>query len=387
MRDLAMDWAAVNSHTFNRSGIEQMAVELLRAFSVLEGEARRSPMAPVTFIDKDGHPAEHALGDALIIQKRPQVENQVLLVCHMDTVYPADHHFQKVVDAGDGTVNGPGITDAKAGIVIMLKALQALEKSPDARGIGWTVIINADEEIGSPSSLPLFSEYAPRYQFGLVFEPCLDNGNLVGARKGSANFTLTAAGRSAHAGRSFADGRNAVDALARVIPQIGALSGRRKGLTVNVGIMRGGTATNVVPDQASASCNIRFLKADDVEYFREKASKSAAAAMKDTGVKIVMEGNVSAPPKLLEGKTLELFRHVQGCGRSLGVELGLEDSGGVCDGSRLQAAGLPVVDTLGARGGKIHSDGEFLLVNSLQQRAQLAALVLLQWASGEWDLK
>jgi glutamate carboxypeptidase len=361
-----------------------MTDELVNAFSVLKGEVRRVPLAPFTFIDQSGYPSEHAIADALIIQKRPQAVKQVLLVCHTDTVYPADHHFQDVIDLDHNMISGPGITDAKGGIVIMLKALQALEQSSLGKNIGWKVIINTDEEIGSPSSLPLFAEYAGQCQIGFVFEPCLANGHLVGTRKGSANFIFVATGKAAHAGRNIKEGRNAIEALARCIPQVSGLNGKREHLTVNIGIIHGGTATNVVPEKASASYNIRFMKKEDFDFFENKVSKLIAAISKDTGVEITCKGRISAQPKPLEGKTLDVFMHVQKCGRELGLDIQWEDSGGVCDGNRLQSGGLPTVDTLGVQGGNIHSDKEYLIVSSLMERTKLTTLALMKWASGEW---
>lgn len=386
MRDLVVRWAGINTHTFNKSGLEQMTGDLVQVFSVLKEEIKKVPMAPVTFFDHTGRPSVHALADALIIQKRPQAAKQALLVCHMDTVYPLDHHFHKVVELDRHTLNGPGVTDAKGGLVVILKALQALEQSPLGKNIGWKALINTDEEIGSPSSLPLLVDLAGRCHIGLVFEPCLDNGHLVGARKGSANFTFAAKGKSAHAGRNIREGRNAIEALARCIPPVSDLNGQREHLTVNIGIMRGGTAANVVAETASASCNVRFMNKEDLDFFEKKVGKLVAAVAKDTGVEITFQGKISAPPKPLEGKTLELFKHIQKCGRELGLDIQWEDSGGVCDGNRLQAAGLPTVDTLGAQGGNIHSDQEFLRVNSLIERTKLTVLTLMKWASGEWKL-
>ena len=386
MRELVARWAGINTHTFNKSGLEQMTGELVQAFSVLKEEIKKAPMAPVTFFDHSGRPSVHALADTLVIQKRPQAAKQALLVCHMDTVYPPDHHFQKVVELDRDTLNGPGVTDAKGGIAVMLKALQALEQSPLGKNIGWKALITTDEEIGSPSSLPLLVDYAGRCQIGLVFEPCLDNGHLVGARKGSANFTFAAKGKSAHAGRNIGEGRNAIEALARCIPPVTDLNGKREHLTVNIGVMHGGTAANVVAEMASASCNVRFMGKEDLDFFEKKVGKLVAAVSKDTGVEITFQGKISAPPKPLAGKTLEVFKHVQKCGRELGLDIRWEDSGGVCDGNRLQAAGLPTVDTLGVQGGNIHSDKEFLRVSSLIERTKLTALTLMKWAGGEWKL-
>ena len=158
----------------------------------------------------------------------------------MDTVYAVDHPFQKSVRIDDKILRGPGATDAKGGIVVMLVVLQAFERSPWAEKVGWEVLINPDEEIGSPGSAPLLIQAAKRNHLGLVFEPSLPDGNLVGARKGSGNFTVIARGKAAHAGRDPQLGRNAIDALARFIVALASLDDSGDATTTNVGSHPGG---------------------------------------------------------------------------------------------------------------------------------------------------
>jgi glutamate carboxypeptidase len=386
MMELAVFWAGINSHTFNQSGLAIMADELTKAFSALCDSAKQIEIGSYSFLDESGEVCEYPLGKALIFQKYPQAAKQALLVCHCDTVYPVDHSFQKIKIIDDNTINGPGITDAKGGIVIMLKALHALEASPSAEKMGWTVIINPDEEIGSPSSSPLLKEYAQQNQLGLVFEPCLHNGRLIGSRKGSANFTILAKGKAAHAGRNIDEGKNAINALALCIPRISALHTQREGLTVNAGTIKGGTARNVVAEKAIMEFNIRFQNEEDYTFVQQQIKSITAKVSKQTGVNVLCEGALSAVPKPLTDKTLKLLKHIQSCGNGIGLGLQWEDSGGVCDGNRLQSAGLPTVDTLGAQGGNIHSSEEYLLVDSLVQRTKLTALTLLKWANEEWDI-
>jgi len=386
MTDLAVQWAGINTHTFNQDGLAMMADELTKAFGVFSEAVERIDLAPFSIVDENGNARKLPLGNALIIQKRIEAPKQALLVCHMDTVYPADHPFQEVRMIDDNTINGPGITDAKGGIVVLLKALAALEKSPCATKIGWTVIINPDEEIGSPSSAQLLKKYAGQCHLGLVFEPCLSNGHLVAARKGSGNFTLMAAGKAAHAGRNIEEGKNAIDALVQCIAPINALYTQREGLTVNTGIIKGGTARNVVAEKAIVNFNIRFPKEEDFAFVQQEIHKIITAVSQETGVNISCGGNLSAAPKLLTDQTLHVLKYVQNCGKAIGLDIQWEDSGGVCDGNRLQANGLPTVDTLGVQGGAIHSSEEYLLVHSLAERTKLAALTLLKWASDEWSL-
>ena len=163
----------------------------------------------------------------------------------------------------DGTLNGPGVADAKGGIVVMLHALQALEASPLAEHIGWEVLLNPDEEIGSPGSRPLIDSIAPRCDFGLLFEPALGDNQLVSWRKGSGNFSLLVRGRSAHAGRAFAEGRNALVAAAKVVQAISDLNTDPE-VTFNVARIDGGSPMNVVPDLAIVRANVRVRTADEL---------------------------------------------------------------------------------------------------------------------------
>ena len=211
MIDLLTRWANVNSGSHNLPGLNEMLALLEEEFSVLGGETERVELAPQQLDDSSGTAVQVPLGRALLIRKRPTAPVRLLLCCHMDSVYPVDHPFQKAVRVADNILKGPGVTDAKGGLMVMLVALQAFERSPWAEKVGWEVLINPDEEIGSPGSAPLLIQAAKRNNLGLVFEPSLPDGNLVGARKGSGNFTAIARGKAAHAGRNPQLGRNAID--------------------------------------------------------------------------------------------------------------------------------------------------------------------------------
>src|SRR5208283_1245581 len=248
MIDLLTGWVNVNSGTQNLPGLNEVLTLLEEEFSKLGGENERITLDPQQLEHSTGTPVQLPLGRALLIRKRPTAAFRVLLCCHMDTVYAADHPFQKAVRVADNILRGPGVTDAKGGLMVMLVALQAFERSPWAEKVGWEVLINPDEEIGSPGSAPLLIQAAKRNHLGLVFEPSLPDGNLVGARKGSGNFTVIARGKAAHAGRNPQLGRNAIDALARFIVGLASLAGSGDGITTNVGYIQGGGPVNVVPD-------------------------------------------------------------------------------------------------------------------------------------------
>jgi len=381
MKEMAVQWAGINSHTANLKGLKEVSEKIAEGFAVFQEKIKWIDLPDYQRINAKGHLDSQTLAPALIIQKRPQAKKQALLVCHMDTVYALDDPFQEVKVIDDETINGPGITDAKGGIVVMLNALEAFEQSSVAQQVGWKVIINTDEEIGSPSSASLLEEYAKASHIGLVFEPSLPDGKLVGARKGSGNFSLVVNGKSAHAGRNPEEGCNAIDALSKCIVQISALTGSREGLTINFGLIQGGSAVNVVPDLAVAHYNVRYLAKEDQGILNDKINDIVDQISKESGVQIKVYGKFSAPPKMITEETRSLQKLIEQCGKEINVEIGWRDTGGVCDGNRLQAAGLPTVDTLGVVGGDIHSDREYLKVKSLVERTQLTTLCLLNWAS------
>lgn len=383
-----MRWAGINTHSFNVRGLSQMAGELEKSLRVFHEPVQRIALAPFQIVNTKGRKQKIPLGRALYVRKRPQAEHQVLFVCHMDTVYAPDHPFQRVTFKARNQLVGPGVTDAKGGIVVLLTVLQALERSSWKDKIGWQIFLNPDEEIASPGSSPFLKKIARNSKIGLVYEPCLPNGALVGERKGSGNFTLIARGRAAHAGRDFEHGRNAIGALAECVYKIERLSacpvqGRcRPGLTINMGTIEGGRAVNIVAAEAAVSFNIRVKNKADQKFILSRIKKIVTRTQRSRKVSLKLSGQFFAPPKILDRKTLKLFQAFRDCGRALGLDLRWRAVGGVCDGNRLAAAGLPTVDSLGGKGGKIHQEGEFLYVDSLAERAKLSVLFLAKLAKG-----
>ncbi len=381
--ELVCRWASINSHTDNLPGLARMADVLQDAFAPLGGTLKRHALPPREVVDRHGNVARQPVGQALSIVKRPDATRRVLLCIHMDTVYPADSPFQEVTWIDNDTLRGPGVADAKGGIAVILLALEAFERSDVAEGLGWEVLLNPDEEIGSPSSIDLLQQAARRNHVGLVYEPTLPDGTLIGQRKGSGNFTLVVRGRSAHAGRAVDEGRNAIHLLAELIGQVAALHGARPGLTVNVGIVEGGSAVNRVPDMAIAHLNVRVEHAEDPALFVSQLDSIVAEANARDGFHVERHGAFFSPPKPLDPPTQRLLETIADCGRGLGLDIKWQSSGGVCDGNKLAAAGLPNVDTLGPRGGDIHSPREYLIVPSLCERAKLTASLLMRWARGD----
>jgi len=379
MLDQTLAWSAINSGSRNLAGLEQMAGLLADAFAALPGELRFEQAAPVDAIDAGGGAVNLEHGKHLHLTVRPEAPLQLLLTGHMDTVFGPDHAFQETRWIENGVLNGPGVADMKGGIAVMLAALKAVEASPAAGRIGYEVVINSDEEVGSLSSAPLLARAARGKAAALTYEPAaLPDGTLAGARPGSGNFALVVRGRSAHAGRNPEDGRNALLAAADLALHLAA--GRYPGLSVNPSRIDGGSPNNVVPDLAILRVNLRPRTADDEDRARDLIDTAVTAIAAEHDVAIEVHGGFGRPPKPLTPEAEALFSLVRQAGADLGQSIAWQPSGGVCDGNNIAACGVPVVDTMGVRGGKIHSLEEFLIAESLPERAALSALTILRLA-------
>lgn len=377
MLDNVIQWSNVNSGSYNALGLERMAAVLSQAFSALECEGNIYSLPPIEEVDKQGERKKVDLGPLLNFRKRPDAPVQVLLVGHMDTVYGLEHPFQTAVRKGDNILLGPGVTDMKGGLCVMLHALKLFEETKDAQMLGWEVLINPDEEIGSPGSAPFLAERAKKHQVGLLFEPAMDEaGTLAGARKGSGNFAVQVKGRASHAGRDFHLGRNAISALARIVAEIDALNGQKEGVTINVGHIEGGDAINIVPEDAICRLDVRTLEKEDEAWVKDHLDAIITKAHQQEGITAKLSGFFTRKPKVLSPKMMKLYELVMDVAKGLNQHISFKPSGGCCDGNNLADAGLSNVDTLGVCGGRIHSVEEYLLIDSLEKRARLSAAIL-----------
>ena len=385
---LVHDWAATSSHSLDPAGLGRMRARLLEDFAavgrlagsqITETQAGRRPV-----VNADGNEVSEPVGDLLSLRHEAISGPRVLLAIHYDTVYPADAEPREVRLSDDRRVlRGPGVTDAKGGLAVMLVAIEAFMRFGAADRLSWEVLLSGDEELGSPGSAAALAAAAARNDLGLLFEPALDEaGTLAGARKGSANLAVVVRGRAAHAGRHFDEGRNAVAAAAELAVAIDRLNHEPAEATFNVAAIEGGAAVNVVPDLAILRLNIRVATAAEADWAVGQVRALVAAANDRDGIKASLHGGFHCPPKPVDELTARLLEHVARCGRELGLSITNQPTGGVCDGNKLAAAGLPNVDTLGVRGGGIHSPAEYLLVESLAERAKLTACLLAGLADG-----
>ena len=379
MLDQVLAWAAVNSGSRNLGGLERMADLLADAFAALPGVLRLESPAKVEAVDSGGRTVQIQHGRHLHLTVRPTAPVQLLLTGHMDTVFAQDHAFQETRWLEDGVLNGPGVADMKGGIAVMLAALKAVEQSAVSDRFGYEIVINSDEEAGSPASAALLARAAAGKRAALTYEPAaLPDGTLAGARPGSGNFSFVIRGRSAHAGRNPEDGRNAVLAASDLALRLA--EARVDGLSVNPARIEGGSPTNVVPDLAILRVNLRPFDAEHQLMAKVMIDDRVRAISEERDVHIETHGEFGRPPKPLTPDAERLFNLVAQAGADLGQIVRWEPTGGVCDGNNIAACGVPVVDTMGVRGGKIHSAEEFLIADSLKERAALSALTIMRLA-------
>jgi len=374
-------WSAINTGTGNLAGLAQQAATLADAFAALPGTVELVDPAPVTAIAADGTAFDKPHGQHLVMRVRPQANRRILLTGHMDTVFPADHPFQRLRWLDGETLNGPGVADMKGGIAVMLHALMAFEQTASASGLGYDVLINSDEETGSLASADLIAELAAGKLAALTYEPAaLPDGTLAHERGGTGNYTITFTGRIAHAGRNPHEGRNAIVAAADLILRLKALE--NADITINPAKLEGGGPNNVVPDHAVLRFNIRPKTVEAGAHFDHALNHLLIDIQTLHDVSTHRYGGVTRPPKKVDAKAQRLFDLVRECGAELGQDIRWQSTGGVCDGNNIAACGVPVVDTMGVRGGAIHSPQEYLIVPSLAERAALSARVIERLALG-----
>lgn len=372
--DTVRRWALVNSGTRNLSGLSEVADMIAGGFDDLPGKIELREPAPVTAVGANGTEGAIEHGKHLVVTVRPDAPVQCLFTGHMDTVFAVDSPFQTISELPDGSLNGPGLADMKGGIQVMLAALKSIEGSPLSSQFGYQVMINSDEETGSLSSAGLINELARGKAAAFTYEPALPDGTLAGARGGTGNFSITIHGKSAHAGRNPEEGRNALIAAAEIAVRLKALT--TVGLSVNPAKIDGGGPNNIVPDLAILRVNFRPASLEMQEFAGTQLRAIVADVERMHDVHTHIHGGFGRPPKAIDDRAGRLFELVKSCGADLGLNIAWRATGGVCDGNNIAACGVPVVDTMGVRGGAIHSSDEFLIVESLAERARLSALTI-----------
>lgn len=385
MQQRTLEWARINTGSWNREGLELLAPKLVEAFSVLDAKVTATRADPFERIDDKGQAVGFDTGPIIEVVARPEAPVQIIMSGHYDTVFPPQT-FTDITDLKDGRLNGPGLADMKGGLSVMLGALQAFEAGPLKEQLGYRIVMTPDEETGNFASAPFLTAAAQSgAMVGMTYEPCMDTGAMSGGRKGSAVFDIILRGKSAHAGRAKDEGRSALEAAAHMVVALEALNGDYEGVTFNVGAIDGGGAVNIVPDLAIVRFGARAPDADAAAWATAQVERLLNQARDRDGISGHMHGGFYRPPKPRNAAQQALFDAVSETGRAIGLELEFVDTGGVCEGNNIFAAGVPNVDTLGVMGGRIHSNEEYVVMSSFVERAQLSGLLLNRFADGRID--
>jgi glutamate carboxypeptidase len=350
---------AIDSYSYHKPGLDAVAAWLAERLRHMGVEA--------TIIER-----EH-WGNDLFGNLKGDGRGNVLLLGHTDTVYPVGTAAARPLRIEGDTILGPGTSDMKGCILSAVYAVEALLAAGYRSFDELRFLCVSDEEINERHCEDIMQQACRNCQRALVLEAARANGDIVSARKGNAWYTLTAHGRSAHAGVEPEKGRNTIVELAHQILQFQSLNGWREGITVTAGVISGGTLPNVVPDLAQVRFDLRFLRIED-KLATEAHWQEMMKRQKVPGVELTLEGEPNFKPTMvLTPESLELAVQAQEIAGMLGFSVNHVLTGGASDGSYASTYGVPVLDGLGPIGGLDHSPQEYLLASSIAPRAALLA--------------
>ncbi len=296
----------------------------------------------------------------------------LFLLGHLDTVFPVGTLAERPFRVEGGRATGPGVYDMKAGLAVLVEALAQLRGEGLRPRRPLRILVSCDEEVGSGTSRPLIEALARGAAATLVLEPSLPGGGAKTARKGTANYVLHAIGRAAHAGEPD-KGVSAVTELAHQVLAAQALAAPERGTTVTVGVIGGGTASNVVPAEARAEVDVRFARGDEAARI-DTAMRALAPVV--PGARLEVTGGVNRPPLERTDGGVALYRAARALAAEIGFDLPEGSTGGASDGNVPAALGVATLDGLGPQGGGAHAVTEHVLVEDLPRRVALLRRLL-----------
>jgi glutamate carboxypeptidase len=357
----------IDSGTYTKAGVDRVGAYLQERFHA-SGFS--------THFDK-----QQQYGDHLVATHSGNNPDgpRILLIGHMDTVFAEGAAQERPFTLGERNgmriATGPGVLDMKSGLLIGMYGLHLLIQTQQANYRSVTCIWNSDEEIGSPSSKPLIQEVARRSDAVIVLEPGRAIDSVVSSRRGSGQYRIEVHGVAAHAGVEPQNGRNAIHELAYKVLAAQAINGTISGVTLSVGIIRGGERTNVVPDFAYCEMDVRVSDQKGLQALEAALQKVAAKTHID-GTRTVLSGGMNSMPFERSKRNEPLVECVRAVGAELGLKIRDLGSGGASDANNTSAVGIPTIDGLGAGGGLAHNPGEYVELDYMPTRiALLAGLV------------
>ncbi|MEI6290448.1 MAG: M20 family metallopeptidase [Chloroflexota bacterium] len=344
---------------------QKSAVDKLGKLLVKECEARGGKV--------EVHPSE--LTGNNIVARWGSGEGGILLMHHMDTVFPLGTIEKMPFYEKDGKIFGPGVLDMKGGIVISLTVISALLKA-GALNMPITVLITSDEELGSEHSVELIKKLASEASMVLVMESGLVDGALKTWRKGVGEYFIKVKGRASHAGGAHDEGRNAIEEMAHQVLAIQKMTDYKRGTTLNVGVIQGGTVSNVVPEEANIIVDYRVLLPEEADRV-DQAIQNLKPVTRDTTLEI--KGGLNRPPMPNDDLMKATFKKAEKIAGDIGLEILAGGSGGGSDGNFVAPLGIPLLDGVGTYGEGLHSEREYIFSRSLPERAAFVAALIQNW--------
>ena len=355
MLDEIRGWVEIESPTTDPAAVNRMVDHVEIAYRKTSARLERIE-------GRDGY------GDHLIARSTwGQANRGILVLSHLDTVHPVGFIERLPFRVENGIAYGPGIYDMKAGAFLALHAFREMDRLQRGGALPVTHLYVSDEEVGSPTSRDLIEREARNAKYVLVTEPAREGGKIVTARKGTARFDIFVKGQPAHSGSRHEDGRSAVRELARLILEIEGYTDYKAGITTNVGVIRGGSRANVVPEEASAEVDMRVASPAQAD---EMVARMLGLKSKTDGVTVVVTGGLNRPPYEKDERIASLYQHAKALAADIGYDLVDLKTGGGSDGN-FTAALAPTLDGLGVDGKGGHTHYEQIYVNSLVPRSRL----------------
>ncbi|WP_434359613.1 M20 family metallopeptidase [Parasalinivibrio latis] len=319
-------------------------------------------------------------GTGLEVRNKPESDViDVMIIGHMDTVFPVGTVAKRPMTHDENRAYGPGVSDMKSGLLNVVYTMRNLNQSVLDK-LSICICMNPDEEIGSLNSEAWLKSVAKSARHVLVAEAARADGSLVKARKGMARYKMTYHGKAAHAGNDPQNGRSAITEMANWILAINEMTNFESGTTLNVGVVKGGDGANIVPDHAEAVVDVRFW--DNNEY-ADVDTKIRALAEKPfvDGVNVTLDREAHKPAMVPSEKTEALMAMVEDCGKEIGIDITWQAVGGGSDANLTAVLGIPTLDGFGPAGAGFHSADEYLELNTIEPRIKLLMGVLTRIAA------
>ncbi|MGG3563126.1 M20 family metallopeptidase [Neobacillus rhizosphaerae] len=317
------------------------------------------------------HPQDER-GNNLVIRHPEALDPKVMIVAHMDTVFPIGTAEKRPFMIEGNYAYGPGVVDMKASLVSVLFAMKTLVELQFDAYKNVEIVLNSDEEIGSRHSRSLIELVGKEKEYALIMEAAGKDGSIVTQRKGGARYKIKVEGVPAHSGSEHEKGRSAIEEIAYKTIKLHKMTDYKEGITVNVGLLKGGTSANTIAPIAEAEVDVRITNLEQIKEV-ERKMKEICSVPTIKGTKIKIAGQLNRPPMMKSKKSIELIRLVQEIGKEMGLEIKEAFRGGCSDGSFTSSMGIATVDGLGPVGGNGHRDDEYLDISSLTERTELLA--------------